>query len=405
MPVKVVDLDLRDGADVALASSRYERLRLLVRDGGFPCGYLDVANDAVALERHALLRAIAESWLGSLVWARRALDAVPAIMQPDEPTDPLPVSVVVCTRDRPLELAECLGALREQLHRAYEVLVVDNGSRDGSTRAVVERAGFRYVWEPRPGLNIARDTGWRCARHAIVAYTDDDARPDPGWLSAVATGFAVPDVLATTGLIVPAELETHAQLLFEDAYGGMGKGFVLRVDSRRGRDLTYFPFRYGAGCNMAFRRSFLEATGGFDPALDVGTPTAGGGDLDMLQRVLEADGAICYRPDAVVRHVHRRTYRGLERQLFNNGRGYVAFVAATLARAPRGERIAVLRASVVWASWLFRRIWRRLRKREPLPLQLCLVELAGAAVGPWTYMLSRRRAKRLVAAAAEAPAP
>jgi len=399
VPVKVVDVDLRDGVEVALAASRYERVRLLVHDGGRPCGYLDVPNDPFALEPEALLRTLAESNLGSTIWAHRLVERVPAVAaERPADTEPLPISVVVCTRDRPGELAGCLAALRRQVHRAFEVVVVDNGSKDGSTKSVVERSGCRYVREPRPGLDIARDTGWRNARHEIVAYTDDDARPDPGWLAAVAAGFSSPDVIATTGLVVPAELETRAQALFEDAYGGMGKGFVLRLHSRRGRDLTYWPHLYGAGCNMAFRRAFLEAGGGFDPALDVGTPTGGGGDLDMLQRVIESGGAICYRPDALVRHVHRRTVKGLQRQLFDNGRGYAAFVVATLARAPRGERLAILRSAAIWFAWLVKRLGRRLRGRDPLPLGLCLAELLGALLGPTSYWLSRRRAKRLLAA-------
>ena len=111
-------------------------------------------------------------------------------------------------------------------------------------------------------------------------------------------GFGSPDVHAVTGLVLPAELETAAQMMFEDVYGGMSKGFLMRLHVQGGRRPVYRPEWIGVGCNMAFRRDPLLDAGGFDPALDVGTPTGGGGDLDAFQRVLESGAAIVYRPDA-----------------------------------------------------------------------------------------------------------
>jgi hypothetical protein len=199
-----------------------------------------------------------------------------------------------------------------------------------------------------------------------------------------------------TGLTVAAELETRAQLMFEDAYGGMKKGFRPVTHTRRGRRMRYSSNGYGAGCNMAFRRDALVEIGGFDPALDVGTPSNGGGDLDALQRVLEADRVLVYRPDAIVRHIHRRTKGRLRRQLFDNGRGYSAAIWAAFLRQRGRERLAVLGA--YWTMlrwWTFPCLWQRVRGRSSLPASLVLIELAGVPLGPGSYWLARRRDRRI----------
>ena len=268
--------------------------------------------------------------------------------------------------------------------------------RETATREVAERWSARYAREDRPGLDWARNRGFAEARSSIVAFTDDDARPDAGWLDGVAAGFSSDDVQAVTGLVVPAELETRAQSVFEDTYGGMGKGFRVTIHSRRGRPMTYRPERYGVGCNMAFRRDVLERLGGFDPALDVGTVTGGGGDLDILQRLIESDAVIVYRPDAIVRHTHRRTMRKLRRQLFDNGCGYSAVLWACFLRARGLERLRVVGRYWNWIwRWHLRRIGRRVIRREQLPFRLLMAELAGAPLGPFAYTRSRRGAARI----------
>jgi hypothetical protein len=117
---------------------------------------------------------------------------------------------------------------------------------------------------------------------------------DRGWVRALARVFAEEaEVMAVTGLVVPLELEAEAQFLFEQ-YGGFGRGFErkwyrLNCD-RHGREVFHLRTgQLGTGANMASRRSLFEfeRIGGFDPALDVGTLTDGGGDLEMFFRVLQ----------------------------------------------------------------------------------------------------------------------
>lgn len=301
------------------------------------------------------------------------------------------VTVVVCTRDRPELLDGCLDALRAQREAPAAILVVDNAPRDDRTREVAHAHGVDYVVEARPGLDHARNRGLATAVTSIVAFTDDDARPEPGWVAAVAVGFRTREVGCVTGVVLPAELETEAQALFEDVYGGMAKGYELRLFGAPGQPRGLRPEAMGTGCNMAFRRDALLALGGFDPALDVGTPTGGGGDLDAFVRVLEAGWAIEYRPDAVVRHLHRRTKDALERQLFDNGRAYSAVLFAAFLRARGVGRMRPVARYGQWlGGWHGRRLARRALGRERLPFRFLAAELKGAPLGPFLYLRSRR---------------
>lgn len=389
MSIELVDLELTDPAAPAGVSARHAWVRMVVRVRATPIGVVARPNRGADLSTAELVADALEQ-LGRRAWARVALDA------PEEPRqDELPgITVIVCTRDRAERLDGCLEALSLSRYPRADVLVVDNAPSDDAARAVAERWSAGYVREPRPGLDRARNRGLAEARAPIVAFTDDDARPEPGWLDGLARGFDSPDVLAVTGLVLPAELETRAQVQFEELYGGMGKGYELRVVSRRAKRMIYRPEQLGLGCNMAFRREALDRLGGFDPALDVATLTGGGGDLDAFQRVLETGGALVYRPDAVVRHHHRRSQSALRRQLFDNGRGYSAVLFAALLRARGTTRLHVVGRYWRWIyAWHLRRIALRVLRRERLPLRLLLAELAGAPLGPFVYLRARAAAR------------
>lgn len=389
MPAKPLDFELTGRGELPTVSSRYKQVRLLVRLLGQPIASVDVENHPGKLERAQLRRELA-SRLAPTVWAELATESWAG---GGASAPPQPISVVVCTRNRPEYLEGCLSALALQTHPAHEVIVVDNAPLDDRTRDVAARFGTRYIVEPRPGLDWARNRGLAEARHSFVAFTDDDATPDHGWLTSLARGFVSDDVGVVTGLVVPAELETRAQAIFEDLYGGMGKGFEVKVFSRRDGLVPFQPHVYGVGCNMAFRKAALDELGGFDRALDIGTPSGGGGDLDAFQRLIEAGWAIVYRPDAVVRHTHRRMMSELRRQIYDNGRGYCATACAALVRARGSGRVRIVRALWRWLwTWHVRRIVRR---RDGMPLSLLLAELRGAAAGPFCYVAARRRARRL----------
>jgi glycosyltransferase involved in cell wall biosynthesis len=309
------------------------------------------------------------------------------------------VTVAVCTRDRAANLAVCLEALSALDYPAdrLEILVVDNAPADDSTRRLVAAySGVRYVCEPRPGLDRARNRAIRESRGEIIAYTDDDVRVDSGWVRAIATAFGEePHAMCVTGLVVPDALDTRAQLLFEQ-YGGFGRGFRRRVYRVPPGDSAARWYggtgRFGTGANMAFRRTFFEQHGLFDPALDVGTPTGGGGDLEMFFRALKTGGALVYEPAAMVRHRHRRDYQALRAQIANNGVGLFSYFVRT-AQAYPDERLAILRLGVWWLWWWnIRRLLRAVVRPKVFPIDLILVELKGSFAAFRRYATARKQA-------------
>jgi len=303
------------------------------------------------------------------------------------------VTVAVCTRNRAPQLAACLDALIALDYPAplLDIVVVDNAPRDSSTRDLVAAyPAIRYVCEPRPGLDNARNRAIAEARGEILAYTDDDVSVDRGWIAAIARAFEEePHAMCVTGLVVPDEIDTPAQLLFE-RYGGFNRGYqrwVYRVEDRAASAVKHYggTGRFGTGANMAFRTRFFAEQGPFDPNLDVGTPANGGGDLEIFLRVLKHGHALVYEPAALVRHRHRRTYAELRTQIANNGIGFYAYLVRT-ARAYPDERRHVLRLGVWWLWWWnARRLVAALLGRGTVPLDLVLAELKGSFVGLSRY--------------------
>lgn len=375
---------------------------VLVRLHGQPLGILHTGPDGCTPD--ALARLV-RAQLGWAVACHLAADH-PASLTLHEmahlsPTCPRPrhepdvlVTVAVCTRNRAAQLPACLEALARLDYPAplLDIVVVDNAPVDDSTREAVARfPQCRYVVEPQPGLDRARNRAIVEARGSIVAYTDDDVSVDAGWVRAIAEAFAEePEAMCVTGLVVPDEVDTEAQILFE-RYGGFGRGFerqVVRVDIEGGQGAARHyggTGRFGTGANMAFRRGFFESAGAFDPWLDVGTPANGGGDLEMFFRVLQSGHALVYEPAAVVRHRHRRDMAALTTQIANNGIGFYAYLVRT-ARAWPGERGDVIRLGVWWLWWWnLRRLIRSWVRPGPVPRRLMLAELKGSCIGVFRY--------------------
>jgi O-antigen biosynthesis protein len=252
------------------------------------------------------------------------------------------ISVVVCTRDRPDQLQDCLRLLGEQEYPRFEVVVVDNASRSGRVTELVNAqcagsAVFRCVAEPRPGLSWARNTGIAAASGDIVAFLDDDEEPDRHWLAGLASGFArAADIGCVSGMVLPARLDTPAQELFEEFGGhGKGRGFAPATFSRHGPQSPLYPLPpFGVGANMAFRRDALARIGGFDVALGAGTPTYSAEDTLALTMLLLAGYRIAYEPAALTRHHHRPDMTGLARQLRGYDTGLTAYYLALLRHQP-----------------------------------------------------------------------
>jgi cellulose synthase/poly-beta-1,6-N-acetylglucosamine synthase-like glycosyltransferase len=366
------------------------RLRALICYRMRPLGWVDLPIQSGQDLSTDLLQAAQEKfgWRLPGAWlAKRFVPPQPTLTRPS-------ISVVVCTRDRPHMLAKCLEALRQLDYSAYEVIVVDNAPSTDETAQLTTRFNVRYIREMRPGLDWARNRGIAAAQNEIIAFTDDDACPDPQWLGAIAEGFSEQEVMAVTGLIVPAELATEAQMVFEFGYGGMSHGFRRRVIRRS--VLTDYELlwasAFGTGANMAFRREVFDAIGQFDVALDVGTASGGGGDIELLHRLVMRGHTLVYEPAALVWHSHRQDMSSLRRQLFNHGRGFGSYLL-TCARNRTVSRLAI--SGFALRQWLGWWCMRRMIRPGGFPRRLVALELIGMLSSPWAYHTAQIRASRL----------
>ena len=230
-------------------------------------------------------------------------------------------------------------------YHSFDVVVVDNAPENDDSRQIANslspRLRLKYVQEPTPGLSYARNKGIESASYGIVVFIDDDERVHPDWLTALAREFCKDEsVGVVSGLILPAELRTGAQLQFEQ-HGGhsKGRGFHRCVFDKRylsEQQSALYPLPpFGAGGNMAFRVQVLKDIGGFDVALGSGTPAGAGEDTAAFAEALLAGWVMVYAPAAIVWHKHRADDADLDRQLVGYATGLGAFYAATVIRDPR----------------------------------------------------------------------
>lgn len=287
------------------------------------------------------------------------------------------LSVVICTRDRPKDLARAIVALLASDDPDFELVIVDNASVGDETAEVVRSfPGVKYVREPRPGLDLARNAGAEAATRDIVAYTDDDVEVASNWTAVLKTVFADPLTMAVTGLVLPKVLDTKARYLFE-RYWSFGKGYEPRTFDHEwflAHDAYSAPaWDIGAGANMAFRREAFQLAGGFDPRLDVGASGCSG-DSEMWYRVL-AEGWNCrYLPALVVYHTHRPTMKGLRKQLYYYMRGHVSALLVQYERyGRRGDLRRVWKGLPLYYAQRLFRGWRT-----------GFTEVAGCVAG-WRY--------------------
>src|SRR5207247_1443133 len=194
-------------------------------------------------------------------------------------------------------IRDCFEGLVALRYPNFEVVVVDDGSRD-ATASIAMEYGFRVISTENRGLSSARNTGMQAATGEIVAYTDDDARPDPDWLTFLALSFMTTDHAAVGGPnIAPPGDGPIAECV---AHAPGGPIHVLLSD----REAEHIP-----GCNMAFRRRCLEAIGGFDPQFRVA-----GDDVDVCWRLQQRGWTLGFSPAAVVWHHRRNSVRAYLRQ-------------------------------------------------------------------------------------------
>ena len=198
-------------------------------------------------------------------------------------------SVAVCSYNGASTIRDTLEALQHLDYPDYEVIVVDDGSTNG-VAAIAEEYNVRVIIHSQnQGLSSARNTALAAATGEIVAYIDDDAYPDPHWLTYLAATFLKEDWAGVGGPNIPPTDDGFVADCVANAPGG--PIHVLLSD----REAEHIP-----GCNMAFWKTKLQNIGGFDPRF-----RAAGDDVDICWRLQERGWKIGFNPSAVVWH-HRR---------------------------------------------------------------------------------------------------
>jgi GT2 family glycosyltransferase len=391
----------------------YASLRVFVTWKGQLLGNVDLTNHFKNISRQQLLAAIVDGLGLKLVYLdkstnhnrtwREINDKLEAYLLADQPqkggqtethlAPDISVSVIVGTCDRPEDLANCLTNLQQQkTSQPVEIVVVDNNPTSGQTPPVT--AAFPQVVlvnEPRKGVAYARNAGIEASTGDIIVTTDDDVTMPADWLENLLAPFSQPHVMAVTGNILPLELETDSQHLFE-LYGGLGRGYEPKEADpnwfQRFKLRAVPTWEYGGTANAAFRAGLFQNPdiGLMDESLGPGMPSGVGEDTYLFYRILQAGGTIRYEPTAYVWHKHRRTLKALRRQIYNYSKGHVAYHLTTLFR---DKDLRALLQLMIWLPlghlW---RIYQRLRGKSSYTLLFLLIEIAGNLRGPGALIQS-----------------
>jgi GT2 family glycosyltransferase len=247
------------------------------------------------------------------------------------PDDAPRISVVCCSYNGEPTIRDTLEGLARLDYPDYEVIVVDDGSTD-ATAAIARSYGAKVVSTPNQGLSAARNVGLEAASGEIVAYIDDDAYPEPDWLTHLVKGFRQGGYCGVGGPnLLPPEDGPTAECV---ANAPGGPCHVLLTD----REAEHIP-----GCNMAFQKSWLERVGGCDPQF-----RSAGDDVDLCWRLQEAGGRLGFHPSAVVWH-HRR---GSLRRYWKQQVGYGKAEALLARKWPQKYNSA---AHIPWSGRIYGR--------------------------------------------------
>jgi glycosyltransferase involved in cell wall biosynthesis len=281
------------------------------------------------------------------------------------------LAVVVCSRDRPSRLRECLRAVTAQ--DADEIVVVDSASSGAGTAEVAREAEVRCIRADVPGLAHARNVAMRATSAAIVAFTDDDCRPEPGWAWAIRSQFEA----AAAG--ADDEPDRLGFVVGRVVAAGGGEPVSVVLDA--------FPRTYGAGddpshighgANLAVRRACWDTLGGFDDMLGVGSELRSGEDTDFLWRALRDGWTGRYDPHAVVSHEQWRDRRSALATSYGYGVGAGA-VRTKVRRLGGTDAARAFTAGSVRAT--LRQAASDLRAGYEFGVASCLLRAAGLIVG------------------------
>jgi glucosyl-dolichyl phosphate glucuronosyltransferase len=214
------------------------------------------------------------------------------------------ISIIICTYNRANSLADTLFCLTKQSYEAinWELIVVDNNSND-NTKEIINQyinrlPNLTYKFEPQQGLSYARNLGIHSAQGEIIAFTDDDVLPNTDWLAQIQYNMDTYNCDACGGYIEPKWEAPAPPWLTEIFYGFL----ALKTNLNGPRQLSIddeLPF----GANMIFRKSIFSRFGLFDTQKGrKGNILAGGEDIEIFERIINANCSVYYFPNIKVVH-------------------------------------------------------------------------------------------------------
>ncbi len=203
------------------------------------------------------------------------------------------ISIVICTRFRPVALCSCLAAISKLRRLPDEVLIVENSTGDRRTKDLAEEFSAGYIVEPAIGLSRARNRGLDSCTSEIVAYLDDDAVPDENWLNLLSEPFSDPRVAVVTGEVVTSENSPYGRI--------SGERRFLDKNAQSWFEVAAFG-GLGIGTNMSLRKSECRLSEMSDERLGRGAPYYGMEEHDAFTQLLSQGYCAVHIPAAVVHH-------------------------------------------------------------------------------------------------------
>jgi glycosyltransferase involved in cell wall biosynthesis len=264
------------------------------------------------------------------------------------------VSVIVSTRNRPLQIVPCLQAVLANPGSSYELVVVDQSDTDETQRALeaaFDDSRLRYISTPTRGLSRSRNIAIEQSRAPILAFTDDDCRPPSSWVAGVEQTLArYPQVALVFGR-VGAQTES----------GGFAADFAPAVDRVFAHEVLDIAEPWGVGANMIARRALFDAIGKFDPILGAGGVFPASEDSDIAIRALAGGLPMLYSAELFVEHLGIRQGEDASRLMRAYGMGIGAALAKHARFGTKGGRAMLTRWLTLHGSRVAGNLARRQR--------------------------------------------
>lgn len=201
------------------------------------------------------------------------------------------ISVVVPAYNAERTINKTVEALLSQkIERSYEIIVIDDGSTD-ATQEILRKYPIKLISQKNAGPSAARNVGWKAASGEIVAFTDSDCVPVPGWLEALSKHFEDSSVGGVGGTYKTENPESILAAYIAEDSRFRQSGLRREIEGTG----TY---------SAAFRKKLLEHVGGFDESYRKATAE----DFDLCFAIRKTGHKIIYEPEAVVGHYHKESF-------------------------------------------------------------------------------------------------